>query len=281
MSAALLAAVAGLCAAAAVLELGSADAPVRARTSASRRARRPLSTLLAWVGRVSGLRFRPPGDLATRIDAAGLPARVGVPEVMALKAGAAVVGLLLAVPLAASAPGRLWIVVLPGLPAAGYVAPDLALGRHARRRGRRIAAELPEVLDLLRVVVAAGLPAGRALGEVGARCGGLLAGEMRAAAGRIALGQPREEAMERLVDRCPAPGVAALAVAFGRAERHGTPLAPALADLAADTRAERARRLRDRADRAAPKIQLVVALLLVPAVMLAVAAVMVTSLAGA
>jgi tight adherence protein C len=56
--------------------------------------------------------------------------------------------------------------------------------------------------------------------------------------------------------------------ALQRAERHGAPLGPALAALAADARARRAQALRERAAKAAPKIQLVVALLLVPAVML-------------
>jgi tight adherence protein C len=58
------------------------------------------------------------------------------------------------------------------------------------------------------------------------------------------------------------------------------PLAPALAALAVEARAEQARRVRDGAARAAPKIQLVVALVLVPAVMLLVAAVLLRTVAG-
>ncbi|MEA2181697.1 MAG: hypothetical protein QOF69_882, partial [Solirubrobacteraceae bacterium] len=48
---------------------------------------------------------------------------------------------------------------------------------------------------------------------------------------------------------------------------------------AVQARADQARRLRDDAARAAPKIQLVVALVLVPAVMLLLAAVLVHTLA--
>ena len=66
--------------------------------------------------------------------------------------------------------------------------------------------------------------------------------------------------------------MAALVAALQRADRHGAPLAPALAALAADARAARARAVREQAAKAAPKIQLVVALLLVPAVMLLVGA---------
>ena len=50
------------------------------------------------------------------------------------------------------------------------------------------------------------------------------------------------------------------------------PLGPTVAALAGGARAARTGRIRDRAQRAAPKIQLVVALLLVPAVLLLVAA---------
>jgi tight adherence protein C len=136
-------------------------------------------------------------------------------------------------------------------------------------------AELPDLLDLLRVAVEAGLPVGRALGEVGGRHGGPLAREWRATARELALGVPRDEALRGLVRRCPPPAVATLAAALRRAERHGAPLAATLAAQAAEARAERARRIREHAAKAAPKIQLVVALLLVPSVLLLVAAALV------
>ena len=136
-----------------------------------------------------------------------------------------------------------------------------------------MAAELPDVLDLLHVAVGAGLPALRALGEVGRRRGGPLAAELRAAATRArrsASRARRRSSGSRAAARWRASP--ALVAAIGRSERHGAPLAPALHALAADARAQRAQRVRERAARAAPKIQLVVALLLVPAVMLLVGA---------
>jgi tight adherence protein C len=213
-----------------------------------------------------------PQDLAARVDAAGAPLGLGVADVMALKCGAALAGALLALAAGAMAPGRLGIVVLLAGPAAGFVAPDLLLRRIARRRGEAIALELADVAELLRVAVDAGLTPMRALSEVGRRHPGLLATELRAAAARSALGVPRHEVLDRLAGRAPVAGVHALVAAVGRAERHGSPLGPALGALAEEARAERTRRVRDRAARAAPKIQLVVALLLVPAVLLMVAA---------
>jgi tight adherence protein C len=197
---------------------------------------------------------------------------------MALKWGAAAAAGLAALPLATIVPGRLGAVAFVAAPAGAFLAPDAMLARRARRRTAAVADELADVLDLLHVAVEAGLPPLRALGEVGRRRGGVLAGELRATATRAALGVPRGDALERLSRRCPSDGVAALVAAIRRTERHGAPLGAALDALAADARAQRAQRLRERAARAAPKIQLVVALLLVPATMLLVAAALVAAL---
>jgi tight adherence protein C len=66
--------------------------------------------------------------------------------------------------------------------------------------------------------------------------------------------------------------VEALTSALRRADRHGAPLAGALAAQAREARARRAARTVEAAARAAPRIQLAVALLLVPSVLALVAA---------
>jgi len=243
------------------------------RRSRAARGRRALA-LLARLGRGAGPRA--PGSLASRLAAAGLD--VPVADAMALKTGAAVAGLAAAAALAAHAPGRLGPALVLAAPAAAFLAPDAWLRRRARARARAIEAELADVLDLLRVAVAAGLAPRRALAEVGRRHPGLLAGELRRAAGRAALGVPAATALEELERRCPAAGIAPLTAALRRAGRHGAPLAPTLAAQAAEARARRAQAVSEAAARAAPQIQLVVALLLVPAVMLLVAAAMLPAL---
>ncbi len=223
-------------------------------------------------------RHRGRSDLAARIAAAGAPLGLGPADVAALKLACAIIGALAALPCATALPGRLWIAALLCAPAAGFLAPDFLLARRARQRAARMSHELADVLDLLRVALQAGLSVGRALSEVGRRCNGLLADECSAAATRLQLGSTRDAAFAELVARCPLDGVATLAAAIGRADRHGAPLAPALESIAAEARSEQARRLRDAAARAAPKIQLVVALVLVPAVMMLVGAVLVQAL---
>ena len=273
MSAApLLAGAAGVLAAAAIVEVTALRGGSGARGGGGRR-RGPLAVARAALARL-GRRRAPvaPQDLAARVDAAGAPLGLTVPEVMALKCGAAVAGALLALAAGALAPGRLGVVVLLAGPAFGFVVPDLLLRRIARARAEAVALELADVAELLRVAVDAGLTPMRALAEVGRRHPGLLAAELRAVAARVELGVPRAEVLERLTARAPVAGVHTLVAALARSERHGSPLGPALAALAEEARAERTRRVRDRAARAAPKIQLVVALLLVPAVLLMVAA---------
>jgi tight adherence protein C len=278
----LLAAVSGILAAAAIVELAGAPKPGRGRRKP--RADLPggghlaaMTVLLARSARRAGARTGP-ADLQARIAAAGAPLGLGASDVMALKAAGALIGLLFAVPLVTALPGRLGIAALLCAPAAGFLLPDLMLARRARARGARMSHELADVLDLLRVAVQAGLSVGRALEEVGRRCNGALASELSATATRLQLGATRDAAFAELAARCPIDAIATLAAAVARADRHGAPLAPALEAITLDARAEQARRLRDDAARAAPKIQLVVALILVPAVMMLVSAVLVQAL---
>lgn len=271
----LLAAAGGAVAAAAIVELAAAGR--EARGNAPERATRSLRLLgaLARLGRRAGLPLPVPADLEARLSAAGLPERIGPGEVMAVKMGAALIGALAALLLATAAPGRVAVVLPAAGGAAGFLAPDVWLARRARARAEVLALEVADVLDLVRVAVLAGMTPSRALGEVGRRRAGLLAEELAATAGRIALGVPRAAAYARLRTRCPLPEIATLVAALERADRHGAALAPVLRSLALDARGAQVRALHERAARAAPRIQLVVALVLVPAVLLLIAAALV------
>jgi tight adherence protein C len=268
-----LAACAGVLAAAAAIDLISV---ARSRERGRRpRGRGQVSGALALLAtaarRVSP---RAPHDLAARLEAAGM--QHAPADVMGVKAGLAAVVLLLTV--AGSLPGlpAWWVAV--GACAAAFTAPDLWLRRRRLARGRDMADELGDILELLRVAVDAGLSPARAMGEVGRRHHGPMAAELRRTAALVELGVGYEEAVGTLVRRCPAHGVAALVAALRRAERHGSPLSESLRAQAEEARARRSRAAAESAARAAPKIQLVVALLLVPSAMLLVAAAMIPAL---
>jgi len=266
------AALAGMAAAAAILAAGDVAAFVRARRSARppRRPTRVLAALLTWLARHGSP--GPAGDLEALLCAAGAPRWLGAGEAMAAKSALAGAAALMALGLGSALPGRLGLLAVVAAPAGGFLLPDLLLRRRARDRARAARAEAPDLLDRVRLASDAGLPPAAALARAARHDDGPLATELRALAQATGLGAPREQALVRLTARLPVPEARALAAAVRRSERHGAPLGPAVAALAAGARAERGRRVRDRAQRAAPKIQLVVALLLVPAVLLLVSA---------
>jgi tight adherence protein C len=254
----------------------------RRPASRGRRRGRASVTLVALLARI-GIRVGAPA--ASRafdalLVAAGRPLGLRAADVMAAKGGAGALGLLLALPLGSLLPGRLGLLAPFALPLAAFLAPDLWLRRRVRARAAAMALELPDLLDLLRVALGAGLSLDRALAEVARRARGPLACEWRTAAVEVELGVPREQALAGLAARCPCEGIVPLIRALERGARHGTPLAEALAAQAAEARAVHARRLAERAAKAAPQIQLVVALLLVPSVLLLVAAALLASFTG-
>jgi len=258
--------------------LGAADGTTQGGAVRAPGAPRLLRALARLGRRLQSARAPAPRDLEARIAAAGRPGRLGAREVMAAKVAAAIGTGLAAALLSAAAPGRLGIALAVAGPVAGFLAPDAWLARRAADRARRVRAELPALLDLLRVSVEAGSSLPKALREVGARTRGPLAAEWRALGREVALGVPLESALRGTVERLPLPEVRSLVAALERARRHGAPLADTLASQARDARFALARHAREEAARAGPKIQLVVALLLVPSVLLLVAAALLAAL---
>lgn len=238
---------------------------------------RPLRALAMFAGR-SGSSRRPPRELESRIAAAGRPGGLGPREVMAAKLAGAVVAAGVGMVLAAVAPGRLGLLIAVAAPAGGFLAPDLWLMRRGAQRARAVRRELPAMLDLLRVTVDAGASLPAALAEVGARARGPLAAEWSAVGGEVALGVALAESLNAMTRRLPQPEVQALCAALERARRHGAPLGRTLTAQARDARVALRRRVQEDAAKAGPKIQLVVALLLVPSVLLMVAAALASAL---
>jgi tight adherence protein C len=173
------------------------------------------------------------------------------------------------------APGRLMPILAVALPAAGVLAPDAFAQRAARRRRSQLVEALPDALDLLAVGAAAGRAPTALFGELAAGTAGPLATELAVTLAEIDTGLPIASALERLRERTGAPELGALAAALERSRRYGSPLADQLHAQATVLRREERRRVEERAARAAPKIQLVVALVLVPSALLAIAAALV------
>ena len=209
--------------------------------------------------------------LSARLSRAGLGERIAPTALLAAKAGGAVAGLLWGMVIAPAAPGRIALVVAAGLPLAGWLGPDAWLERRARLRLRALRAGLPDALDLLAVGTAAGRSPVAGLTEI-AEGEGPLARELAMLSAEASCGVPQRRALDSLRRRAPVPEVAAMCGVIERSRRYGSPLSDQLQEQATALRAAQRRRVEEQAARAAPKIQLAVALLLVPSVLLMIAA---------
>ncbi len=178
---------------------------------------------------------------------------------------------------APAAPGRIALLVAVGLPTAGFVLPDALREREARRRHRRLIASLPDALDLLAIGSAAGRSPAAGFAEIARAGSGPLADELRVTMAELGCGQPLAEALAGLRRRVPGSEVASLCASIERSRRLGSPLVDQLRRQAASLRRDQRRAVEERAARAAPKIQLVVALILVPSVLLMIAAALIAN----
>ncbi|MET0305493.1 MAG: type II secretion system F family protein [Solirubrobacterales bacterium] len=178
---------------------------------------------------------------------------------------------------APAAPGRTSLLVAVAMPAAGFVLPDALLERAARRRHHRLLAALPDALDLLAIGSAAGRSPAAGFAEIARAGSGPLADELRVAVAELECGRPLPDALLSLRERVPGSEVATLCASIERSRRLGSPLADQLRRQSASLRRDQRRAVEEHAARAAPKIQLVVALVLVPSVLLMIAAALIAN----
>jgi len=246
--------------------------PERGRRAGSRSGAAPGPTV---VESLAGWRALMTADarlgLSARIARAGLGDRVSAASLLAAKLGGGIAGALWALVIAPAAPSRLAWIVAAALPAGGFLGPDAWLERRARRRLRALRAGLPDALDLLAVGTAAGRSPLAGLAELGTG-EGALARELAMLSAENSCGLPQSEALDSLRRRVPVREVAAMCGVIERSRRFGSPLADQLREQATALRGTQRRRIEEQAARAAPKIQLAVALLLVPSVLLMIAA---------
>lgn len=210
--------------------------------------------------------------LPQRIDRSGLSGRLDPRAVVAAKLGCAGAGALIAFVATPALPTRLAIPVGAAFVVAGFVTPDALLERAIRRRRARLVAALPDALDILAVAAASGRDPAGGLAEIAAESAGPLATELGRAVAEIEAGDPVATAIARLRERIEAPEIGALAATLERSRTYGSPLADQLHRQATALRRDARRRIEEAAARAAPKIQLVVALVLVPSVLLTIVA---------
>ncbi len=215
--------------------------------------------------------------LPERIRRAGREADLTARSLLTAKALTAATGLCLGSILGPALPSRFGPLLLVGMGVLGFLVPDMSLERSARRRHRRMILALPDALDLLAVSVASGRSLGAGLLELGSGGRGPLRRELAVTGEEMAWGSGQRVALDSLKARIGGREIASLCATLERSRRLGSPLADQLRRQASALRQDQRRGIEERAARAAPKIQLVIALVLVPSVLLLMVAALVAN----
>jgi tight adherence protein C len=212
-----------------------------------------------------------PPATVRRLDAAGRPGGLGVAEVAGTRVLAAVAGAMLAVAMAGlgAGPRAVAVWMLAGA-VGGPLLIEGRLARLARLRAAAIDEAMPDFADLVSVCVEAGMGIDEALDRVGGRADGPLAVELARYGAERRLGATSERALGSLGDRAGSDALAAFCGALCQSATLGVPIAETLRAQAVDQRLRRRQRAQDRAHRAAPKLQLVIAFLILPGVLVLV-----------
>lgn len=215
--------------------------------------------------------------LPERIRRAGREADLTPRSLLVAKALTAATGLCLGMIFGTPLSGRLAPVVLAGMVLFGFLLPDLSLERAARRRHRRMVAALPDALDLLAVSVASGRTVASGLTELGEASRGPLSREFALTGRDMAWGAAQQAALDQLRLRVGGKEIASFCATLERSRKLGSPLADQLRRHASTLRQDQRRLIEEQAARAAPKIQLVIALVLVPSVLLLMVAALIAN----
>lgn len=127
---------------------------------------------------------------------------------------------------------------------------------------------LPDFLDVLAVVVSAGLGFRQALDRVASKYEGPWADELRITLRQMDLGMSRRAAFAELRRRNDSEQVAMFVTALQQGEELGAPIVDTLVALAKDMRRTDAQNARRKAARAVPKATMMITTFMVPATML-------------
>jgi tight adherence protein C len=202
--------------------------------------------------------------MRARIDHAGHPYGLTVERYAARRAVYGALGAVGAAVLIARADWLLAVLVI----AFGWGWADLGLWLAIRRRRDDIERTLPDFLDVLAVVVSAGLGFRQALERVNAVYKGPWSDEIRIALRQMDVGVSRRDAFDQLRRRNRSDQVGQFVTALQQGEELGTPIARTLLQIATDMRRTEAQNARRRAARMVPRATGVITTLLVPATMI-------------
>ena len=203
-----------------------------------------------------------------RIDQAGNPGGLTIQRYAARRAAYGVFGIVMAV-IGLSADSLLFAAIVLAF---GFTAADLAIGQAIRERKRVIERTLPDFLDVLAVVVSAGLSFRQALERVAEHYAGPWADELRITLRQMDLGVGRRQAFDELRKRNASDQVDQFVTALQQGEELGAPIADTLIQIATDMRRTDAQNARRQAAKTVPKATMTTIAFLLPGTLLLIVA---------
>jgi tight adherence protein C len=149
--------------------------------------------------------------------------------------------------LGAHSPVHLLIVALVGF--AGWILPLTYVQRKARLRIGTLDRSLPDLIDLMCVMIEAGLSFPQALRLAADQFGPPLSDELRLTLQEQAMGLAMDEALAHLAERADTPAMKSFVRTMSQGERMGISLGQIMRNLAHEMRARRRSRAEERAQK--------------------------------
>jgi tight adherence protein C len=203
---------------------------------------------------------------------AGLTGTIRAEEFVAVQVGSALLGFGLGlVALVSGAVSlKLGLACLFLLPIIGGLAPSYWLRHRIKARREQVTNDLPDLLDLMCISVAAGLGLEQAMQVSCARFDSPVCHELRLTLREMELGLSRHDALENMKLRTDIDDLVTFAVVLSQADALGLPIGRVLQAQADEMRDKRRQRAREKAAKVPIKILFPLALCFLPAIMIIV-----------
>ncbi|MDQ0794304.1 DUF5936 domain-containing protein [Streptomyces sp. B1I3] len=205
-----------------------------------------------------------------KIDMAGNPGGLTIDRYAARRAVYSALGGFAAFAMLTS--GKIFMALF--MIAFGLFWGEVGIWAAVRKRRDDIDRTLPDFLDVLAVVVSAGLGFRQALDRVAEKYQGPWSDELRITLRQMDMGVSRRQAFDELRRRNDSEQVAMFVTALQQGEELGAPIVDTLIAIANDMRRTDAQNARRKAAKAVPKATLMVTTFMIPATMILMGAAM-------
>ena len=170
-----------------------------------------------------------------------------VERILVIRFLSLVIGVFLAFSLLANDFTRntLLMAILIGI--VSYLGPNAWLDRRVSDRKKLIERQLPDIIDQMTVSVEAGLGFDAAMARSAEGREGPLVEELRRVLQDVQVGMPREDALERMVERTDVADLRQFVVSVRQSTKHGLPIARILRVQSQELREKRRARVEEKA----------------------------------